>query len=148
MQAVIFIGIQATGKSSFFKDMFFDSHIRINLDMLRTRHRERLLMNACIEAKQPFAIDNTNPSAKDRAGYIEAAKAAGFEIVGYYFQSNIGEAIARNSTRTGSDRVPPKGIAGTHKRLELPSLAEGFDILKYVMIKDGKFVVKDWLNEI
>jgi predicted kinase len=31
MQAVIFIGIQATGKSTFFKEMFFTTHIRINI---------------------------------------------------------------------------------------------------------------------
>ncbi len=31
MEAVIFIGLQAAGKSSFYRDRFFSSHIRINL---------------------------------------------------------------------------------------------------------------------
>jgi len=39
MEAIIFIGIQATGKSTFYKDNFFKTHIRINLDMLKTRKR-------------------------------------------------------------------------------------------------------------
>ena len=33
MEAVIFIGIQASGKSTFFKERFFNTHVRINLEM-------------------------------------------------------------------------------------------------------------------
>jgi predicted kinase len=51
VDAIIFVGIQATGKSTFFKERFFDTHVRINLDMLKTRHREETLFNACLEAK-------------------------------------------------------------------------------------------------
>jgi len=29
MQVIIFIGIQATGKSIFYKENFFDTHVRI-----------------------------------------------------------------------------------------------------------------------
>ena len=39
MQAVIFIGIQGSGKTTFYRDRFFNTHFRINLDMLKTRHR-------------------------------------------------------------------------------------------------------------
>ena len=34
--------------------------------MLKTRHRERILFNACLTAKQAVAIDNTNPALGDR----------------------------------------------------------------------------------
>lgn len=57
MEAVIFIGLQATGKSSFYLKEFHQTHIRLNLDMLKTRHRERLLMAACLEAKQSFVME-------------------------------------------------------------------------------------------
>ena len=53
MELVLFMGIQATGKSTFFRERFFDTHLRMNLDMLKTRHRESLLFAACLEAKQP-----------------------------------------------------------------------------------------------
>ena len=53
VQAILFTGIQATGKSSFYRERFFHSHVRINLNMLRTRHRERVLLRACLEALQP-----------------------------------------------------------------------------------------------
>ena len=60
MEAVLFIGIPASGKSAFFKERFFDTHVRINLDMLKTRRRESLILRACLEGKQSFVIDNTN----------------------------------------------------------------------------------------
>ena len=40
MEAIIFIGIQATGKSAFYQQRFADTHIRLNLDMLKTRRRK------------------------------------------------------------------------------------------------------------
>lgn len=52
MEAVIFVGLQGSGKTTFFKEQFFDTHIRINLDMLRTRHREEIVFQACLEAKR------------------------------------------------------------------------------------------------
>src|SRR5947208_1794204 len=106
MEAVIFIGIQAVGKSTFFKERFFATHVRINMDMLRTRHRETILLNACLEAKQPFVVDNTNPTTEERAKYILAAKAARFSVTGYYFQSTAQNAILRNDSRPERERVP------------------------------------------
>ena len=97
MQAVIFVGIQAIGKSTFYLRRFFRTHVRINLDMLRTRHRERLMIQACADAKQPFVADNTNPTLADRERYIGAAKAADFKVIGYYFRSDVDAALAYNS---------------------------------------------------
>jgi predicted kinase len=87
MEAVIFVGIQGSGKSSFYRQQFFDTHVRISLDVLRTRHREQLLFAACLAAKQPFVVDNTNPLLRDRARYIEPARKAGFRVVAYFFDS-------------------------------------------------------------
>ena len=144
MEAIIFIGIQAAGKSSFYRERFFHSHVRINLDMLRTRNRERVLMRACLETKQPFVIDNTNVRAEERALYIEAAKAAGFRVVGYYFPSKVADALRRNSVRTGRQHVPPKGLLGTYKRLQEPTYSEGFDRLYHVVIGTaGEFIVSE-----
>ncbi len=145
MEAVIFTGIQATGKSSFYRHRFFDTHIRINLDMLRTRHRERLLLHACLEAGQPFVVDNTNVTAKDRARYVAPAREAGFQVVGYYFYSSVGDALRRNGERTGRTRVPAKGLVGTHKRLEVPDPEEGFHLLYEVRIEAGEqFSVREF----
>jgi len=149
MEAVIFIGIQATGKSTFFQQRFFATHVHINLDMLKTRNRERILLAACLEARQPFVIDNTNVTREARARYIGQAKAAGFGVIGYYFKSALQSAIERNNQRSGKSRIPVKGIVATHRKLELPSYDEGFDQLFYVEIADnGAFIVKEWSDEV
>jgi predicted kinase len=148
VEAVIFVGIQASGKSSFYRERFFRTHVRLSLDMLRTRHRERLLFQACLEAKQSFVIDNTNPRAADRARYVGPARAAGFRVVGYYFQSALGAALARNASRSLAERVPPRGVAGTFKALEIPTLAEGFDALYYVALAPDGFAVQGWRDAV
>ncbi len=149
MELIIFIGIQAVGKSTFYQQRFFNTHIRINLDMLKTRHREQILVNACLTAKQPFVIDNTNVTRSERARYIAAAKAARFRVAGYYFQSPIHDALERNRRRSGRQLIPEKGIAGTYKRLQLPQLDEGFDELYYVSIDDTQnFIIQEWNHEI
>lgn len=154
MQAIIFCGIQGTGKSTFYRERFFRTHIRLNLDMLRTRHREGLLLRACIEAKQPFVIDNTNPTDAERARYIRPARDAGFTVVGYYFESKIEDALRRNAERLESHRVPVPGVRGTFARLQVPRREEGFDALHFVRIVPadgnaaGDFAVEDWRDDL
>lgn len=40
MEGILFIGIQASGKSTFYKERFFNSHLRISLDLL---HNSKLI---------------------------------------------------------------------------------------------------------
>ena len=141
MEAVIFIGLQAAGKSYFYREKFIDTHIRINLDMLKTRYRETILFNACLEAKQPLVIDNTNPTIEERKRYILPAKEKRFKVIGYYFQSNVEDCKQRNSKR--NKKIPLVGILATKKKLQLPSYQEGFDKLYYVNIKNNLFIVKE-----
>ena len=129
MEMILFAGCQGAGKTTFFKYTFFETHIRVNLDMLRTRHRERLLINACFEMKQRFVIDNTNPTIADRKKYIKAAKLAKFRVIGYYFEASIEDLLTRNSFRRGRARIPDTGIHGTFHRFERPDYSEGFDEL-------------------
>jgi predicted kinase len=148
MEAVIFCGIQATGKSTFFKERFFNTHMRISLDQLNTRNKELRFIETCILTFQPFVIDNTNPSPEERAKYIAIAKANKFKVIGYYFQSKVAVALARNNQRTGKEKVPEVGIKGTYKRLNLPQMDEGFDELYYVTAENNMFTVNEWSNEI
>lgn len=148
MQLIIFIGIQAVGKSTFYKEKFFKTHLRISLDMLKTRNREKSLFNMCLELRQPVVIDNTNPMVEDRELYIIPAKEHGFKITGYYFSSRISEAIRRNKMRSGKECIPEAGIRAAGKRLVVPTYDEGFDELFYVSIGgNNRFIVKKWLDE-
>jgi predicted kinase len=142
MEGVIFVGVQGSGKTSFYRERFFESHIRISLDMLRTRQREQLLFAACLQAKQPFVIDNTNPLPSDRSRYIGPAQAAGFRIVGYFFYTALRDAIRRNNQRGGKQKIPIPGIASAFRKLRVPTLEEGYDELHTVTVSpENTFVV-------
>jgi predicted kinase len=145
MNAVLLMGIQASGKSAFFRERFADTHVRINLDMLRTRYREQRLIETCLEIAQPFVIDNTNVSQAERARYLPRLAEAAVPVTGYYFQSTIRDCLARNAARPDPARVPDRGVMGTHARLEVPNLSEGFVGLHYVRFDGaGGFVVEGW----
>jgi predicted kinase len=148
VQVIIFVGIQASGKSTFYSQRFSHTHIRINLDMLKTRHREKRLVETCLEIGQPFVVDNTNPTPEERDRYIALAKSHRFRITGYYFESKIADSIQRNQNREPGQQVPERGIRGTHARLVLPTYAEGFDELYYVRLGHGEFAVQEWVNEV
>jgi predicted kinase len=145
MEMVLLMGVQAAGKSTFCKQRFFDTHLRLNLDMLRTRNREEVLVRACLFAKQPFVVDNTNPTKADRARYIPYAKEARFRIVGYYLSAPIEEALQRNAAR--EKVIPEPGVRRTFQKIELPTFDEGFDELFYVRTDPSTpmgFLIEPW----
>jgi predicted kinase len=145
MELVLLIGIQASGKSTFCRTHLFDTHLRLSLDLVRTRGRERWLFEACLAAGQRVVVDNTNVRAAERAAYIGPARAAGFRVVGHVFVPDVRGALARNAARTGRARVPAAGLVGTYKRLEPPAWAEGFDALTGVWLAgDGGFRTEAW----
>ena len=127
MEAVIFVGAQGSGKTTFYRQRFFETHVRISLDMLRTRHREALLFSACLQAGQSLVIDNTNPLVRDRERYTAPARAAGFRVVAYFFETALQECLRRNEQRSDKQRIPRVAVAATFKKLERPILEEGFD---------------------
>jgi predicted kinase len=148
MEAILLIGLQASGKSTFYRERFFTTHVHVSLDVLKTRHRENRFIALCVETRQRFVLDDTNATGKVRRGCIHTARGAGFRVVGYYFQSKVAECLQRNEQRPEGQRVPDKGILGTLARMELPALDEGFDELYYVRIdQDTRFVVEEWNDE-
>lgn len=144
MEAIIFIGIQGSGKTSFYRQRFFDTHVRLNLDMLKTRHRQTLLLEACIAARQRFVLDNTSVLRSERADYILRAKQGGFQVHAYFFEPDAERAIAWNGRRSRKSTVPVKGVLGTLKRMERPQADEGFDRLYRVHIAESEFLVEEW----
>ncbi len=148
-ELVLFCGIQATGKSSFYVERFLHTHVRLSLDVVRTRHRERVLFEACLGCAQSVVIDNTNPTPADRARYIAPGRAAGFTVIGYYFSSRVAEALERNAARAAAQRVPDRGVQGTAARLVPPGLAEGFAALHFVRLDAERgFIVEAWRDEV
>ena len=146
-KAIIFTGVPACGKTSYYKE-FFGEYVHINLDTLKTRNKEKKLLAECINARCDFVVDNTNPSPEDRARYIQPLKEAGYEIIGYYFSSPISECIERNRKREGKQRIPDKAVAAVYGNLTIPSMSEGFDKLYYVKLTTDGFFTEDWRDDL
>jgi|SRR5215203_6029244 hypothetical protein len=129
MEAIVLCGVQGSGKTTLYRDRFLATHVRVSMDLLRTRHREAAFVGLCLETRQPFVVDNTNPTPAERRRYVEPARVAGFRVIGYLVEVDPVVALGRNAERVGRERVPVSGVAGTARRLLRPTLEEGFDEL-------------------
>jgi predicted kinase len=148
----ILVGLQASGKSTFYRQYLAKTHALISKDLLRNNkrpaRRQVQLIRETLEAGRSAAIDNTNPTVELRKELIEIGREYAVTVVGYYFSARLADCLARNALRSGKERVPDVGLFSTVKALIRPSLAEGFDRLYYVTIGiDGAFVVSDWVEE-
>lgn len=142
--AIIMMGIQGSGKSEYVKTQIPTEYVRISLDDLNTRNKERLLLEKCFDNNLSFVIDNTNPTKADRARYLIPAKENGYRVIGIFMQSKIQDCIERNEQRSGKAKLLAKAIAATSNKLEMPDFAEGFDELYFVRIEEGEFVRSEW----
>lgn len=146
-EAIIFIGIQGSGKSWYYKHHLAEAYAHINLDTLHTRNKERIALEEYIAEGRNIVIDNTNPTKFDRQRYIPMLRAAGYRTIGYFFGSRIEDCIRRNERRRGKARVPNAAIAATSNKLELPSLEEGFDALYFIARQNETVMVKEEWRE-
>ena len=143
---VILMGLQGSGKSTFFAREFADKGFEhISLDMLKTRRKEAEVLQDCIDNNKDCVIDNTNPTKADRSRYIVPGKHSDFRVVGYFLQSKLADCLERNERR--ERKVPKKGILATFNKIEMPSLQEGFDELNFVCIENGEFKISKWIED-
>jgi predicted kinase len=148
VECVILIGLPASGKSSFYRERFAGTHDHVSKDLMRNtrrpaRRQEQLIAES-LALGRSVVVDNTNPSAAERAPLIRLARAHGAVVAGYFFPTDLRDALRRNRAREGRARVPEVAIFTARKRLERPTLAEGFDQLFEVVLdeKEGQFEVK------
>jgi predicted kinase len=134
-QAVIFTGLQGSGKTTYFKEHFAETHEHVSRDILRTAESEAALVKECIRLGRSFVVDNTNTTRSVRAPLIKLAKAAGFEVHSYFFDIPVRTAIGRNNHRKDKRPIPVPAILRMAKHLEPPSLDEGFDEVRTIRVK-------------
>lgn len=149
MELVLFIGLQASGKSSFYRARLAATHELVSKDLMpnnpRPERRQRQLVEAALARGVSVVVDNTNPTPEVRAPVIAIGRAFGAEIVGYWFDATAGACLARNRQREGRARVPDIAIFATRKILTPPALAEGFDrLLRVALSADGAFTIEPW----
>jgi predicted kinase len=135
MELVIFAGLQASGKSTFFRERFAATHEHVSKDLFRNNkdpnRRQAQLIEDALGAGRSVVVDNTNPTPEDRRALIGLGRKYGARIVGYYFDASLGECLRRNEGREGKARVPDVAIYATAKKLVSPSMEEGFDELHW-----------------
>jgi len=147
LELVIFIGLQASGKSTFFRGRFAATHELISKDLFpnnRNRNRsQEELIGAALSAGRPVVVDNTNPTVEDRRALVRQGREHGAKIVGYYFESTARECVERNRLRTGTGKVPDVAIYATAKKLVSPSYSECFDEIFRVRLTGFSFEVRE-----
>ncbi len=146
-ELVIFSGLQASGKTTFYRERMAGTHVLVSKDAWpNARHRERRQRREVEEALRSgrsVVVDNTNPSPTERTPLIAIGHATGARVVSFWFVSTVAESLVRNATRAGRARVPKVGIYSVAKRLIAPVPEEGFDQCFEVRMCETGFAVRD-----
>ena len=124
---VIFVGLPASGKSTYFRERFAATHVHVSKDLLARGARQEVLIEKALAAGKSVVVDNTNPSPAIRAPLIALGRRHGARIAGYFFEVDVKTALVRNRQREGKARVPDVALFVTKKKLVPPSYDEGFD---------------------
>jgi len=131
VDVIIFVGLQAAGKSTYYHTHLAATHVHVSKDLMKNaRNRERrqeALIREALGAGRSVVVDNTNPTPFERAPVIALARQYGARVVAYHFEAEVQDAAARNRLREGRARVPDIAIYRTAKKLIPPTFDEGFD---------------------
>jgi predicted kinase len=139
-ELIIFIGLPAAGKTSFFRERFAATHAHVSKDLMPRAARDKQArqmeqLERALAAGTAVVVDNTNPRSADRALLVELAHRHGARAVAYFFEPRVADSIKRNAERT--PQVPKVAIFTAAKRLQPPAFEEGFDEIHDVRIAAG-----------
>jgi predicted kinase len=135
-ELIIFVGLQASGKSTYYHTHLAATHVHVSKDLMtnaRDREaRQRDLIDRALAEGRSVVVDNTNPTPVLRAPLIEIGRRRGARVVAYYFETTVKDAVARNRLREGKARVPDVALFVTAKRMVPPGINEGFDEVRVI----------------
>ena len=144
IELIVFTGLQAAGKTSFYRERFAATHAHVSKDLWpnarRREDRQRRLIEEHLRAGRSVVVDNTNPTPLEREPLIAIGRAVGVPVAIYVFVVTAKEALRRNAGREGRARVPDVAIRATARRLVPPRAEEGFERLYEVRLSEGGFV--------
>ena len=161
MQIVLVCGNYASGKSTL-AAKYFPKFKRVNHSEIRrfirtmTEHGkawsasdydsemenlvkriETAIMNFHLERKGQIIVDNTCMSRESRRKYIQEAKMRKLSIGCVFVDVPVNELLKRNRARPEGVRVPDNVISMLHAKTELPTTAEGFNLVTVVRDKSA-----------
>ncbi|MFD5267816.1 AAA family ATPase [Streptomyces sp. NPDC058335] len=142
VDVAVLVGLQASGKSTFYTRCLSDRYALVSKDLLprgakNRQQRQMRLVEDHLAAGRAVAVDNTNPSPQEWGPLVELAHARGATVTAYWFPPDVAGSLRRNAAREGRARVPDVGVLATLKRLRKPSPADGFDEVREVRF-DGR----------
>jgi predicted kinase len=135
-ELVIFVGLQGSGKTTYYHNRFAATHVHVSKDLMRNvRNRDlhqREQIHKALSEGRSVVVDNTNPTPAVRAPLIELGHALGARVLALFFPVEIKTAVERNRQREGKARVPDVAIYVTSKKIVPPSMEEGFDEVRVI----------------
>lgn len=141
LEVVILVGLQAAGKSSFYRARLGGTHVQVSKDLFpnvrNKAKRQREEIEAALGAGRNVAVDNTNVTRAHRADIVEISRSWGAQVICYFFESVLQDCLTRNAARSGKARVPDVAIRVAARLLESPERTEGFDALWRVRLAEG-----------
>src|SRR5215469_16302970 len=128
MELIILIGLQASGKSTFFQNRFSDAYEPISKDLPKNsknkNQKQVERIERAFQEQHSVIIDNTNVTVHDRQALIDNGRRYNTTITGYHFEPDVTGSRTRNQKREGKAQVPEKVIFITVHKLEPPSYTE------------------------
>jgi predicted kinase len=136
LELIIFVGLQAAGKSTYYHTHLAATHVHVSKDLMKnSRDRDATqarMIDEALAAGRSVVVDNTNPTPAVRAPLVAQGRRHGARVVAYFFETVVKDAVARNRRREGNARVPDVAIFVTAKKIVAPTFAEGFDEVRVI----------------
>jgi predicted kinase len=167
VELVILVGIQASGKTTYYRRYMENDYRHVSLDNWRGKGNIRKKEYDAIVAglrevaasggeKRGLVVDNTNTTAATRRRYFDYAleffRNTGCLVwmIAYFFDEDLESCLKRNAERPKDVApgtpyyVPPEAIASFQQRLEPPTHEEGFQkVFRVRITEEGGFRVEE-----
>jgi len=136
-EVIILVGLPAAGKSTFVESHLIPhSYIQVNQDTLKTKEKCVKACGDALSQGSSVVIDNTNPTATDRALYITLANQRGVPVRCFVFDTNKELAqhlnVYREKINSKRKAVPDIGYNVFNSKYQEPSVSEGFSEIKRI----------------
>src|SRR5437763_8521188 len=85
MELIIFVGLQAAGKTTYYHEHFAATHVHVSKDLMRNASgrdtKQMMQLDEALGGGRSVVIDNTNPTVEVRAPLIAAGKRHGARVI-------------------------------------------------------------------